>query len=176
MKVLEELKSGDFVLIQFGHNDSGSLDDKNRARGSIRGTGEETREIDNPLTHQKEVVHTYGWYLRKYVRDSQSKGATPIVCSPVPRNIWKNGRVARASDDYGKWAAEVAKAEHAAFIDLNELIAQRYEVLGEEKVKALFFGDHTHTSPEGAQLNATEVRGGIAALPDCPLSRLITKK
>ena len=175
-KVLEELKSGDFVLMQFGHNDSGPLDDTSRARGSIRGTGEETREIDNPISKQKEVVHTYGWYLRKYVRDAQSKGATPMVCSPVPRNIWKNGRVARAAGDYGKWAAEVARSEHAAFIDLNELIAQRYEALGEEKVKALFFGDHTHTSPEGAQLSAGEVVNGIKALPACPLSQLISEK
>jgi len=170
-KILEELKSGDFVLMQFGHNDSGPLDDTSRARGSIRGTGEETREIDNPITKKQEVVHSYGWYLRQYVRDAKAKGATPIVCSPVPRNIWKTSRVARASGDYGKWAAEVAASEHAAFLDLNELIARRYETMGEEKVKDLFFGDHTHTNPEGARLNAEIVVAGLKSLSDCPLSR-----
>jgi lysophospholipase L1-like esterase len=172
-KVLQELKQGDFVLLQFGHNDSGALNDTNRARGSIRGTGDETREIDNPITKQKEVVHTYGWYLRQYVRDAKAKGATPIVCSPVPRNIWKNHQVARASADYGKWAAEVALSERAPFVDLNELIAKQYETMGEEKVKDLFYGDHTHTNPEGARLNATVVVAGLKALPECPLCRFL---
>src|SRR3954471_10069736 len=57
-RVLADSRPGDFVLIQMGHNDGGPLDDAPRARGSIRGTGEETKEIDNPVTKQKEVVHT----------------------------------------------------------------------------------------------------------------------
>src|SRR5947209_12667222 len=56
-KVLAAAKPGDFVLIQMGHNDAGPLDDARRARGTLRGTGEETREIDNPITRRKEVVH-----------------------------------------------------------------------------------------------------------------------
>ena len=168
-KILEELKPGDFVLIQFGHNDGGPLDDKSRARGSIRGIGEENREIDNPITKKTEVVHTYGWYLRRYISDAKNKKATPIVCSPVPKNIWKEGKVARASNDYGKWASEVATSEKVPFVDLNEIIAQRYEALGEEKVKELFFGDHTHTNPEGARLNASAVVEGIKGLTGCTL-------
>ncbi len=175
-KILEELKPGDFVLMQFGHNDSGALADGNRARGSIRGTGEETREIDDLLTKQTEVVHTYGWYLRKYVRDAKTNGATAIVCSPIPRNIWKKNKVARASGDYGKWAAEVANSERELFLDLNELIAKRYETLGEEKVKELFFGDHTHTSLEGARLNAALVAEGLRELSNCPLGRFLRKE
>jgi len=42
-------------------------------------------------------------------------------------------------------------------IDLNELIAKRYEAMGAEKVKELFYGDHTHTNPEGARVNAAIV-------------------
>ena len=72
-KILAAAKPGDFVLMQMGHNDGGPLDDAARARGSIRGTGEETKEIDNPITKKKEVVHTYGWYLRKYVADARDK-------------------------------------------------------------------------------------------------------
>lgn len=168
-KIMDELKPGDFVLMQFGHNDSGPLDDKARARGTIRGTGDDHREIDNPITKQKEVVQSYGWYLRKYVSETRSKGATAIVCSPVPRNIWKEGHVARATNDYGKWAAEVASSEKVAFLNLNELIASRYESMGEEKVKDLFFGDHTHTSPAGAVLSAAIVVEGLKALPGHPL-------
>src|ERR1044071_495076 len=63
--VLSEMKRGDLVLIQFGHNDAGAINDASRARGSLDGTGEETEEIHNLLTKEDEVVHTYGWYLRK---------------------------------------------------------------------------------------------------------------
>src|SRR5690348_14185666 len=72
--ILAAAKPGDFVLIQLGHNDGGALNEEPpgskyplRARGTIRGLGEETQEIDNVLTKQHEVVHTYGWYLRKYI-------------------------------------------------------------------------------------------------------------
>jgi rhamnogalacturonan acetylesterase len=172
-RVAKELRTGDFVIMQFGHNDGGPLNDTNRARGSIRGVGEESREIDNSITKQKEIVHTYGWYLRKYVREARAKGAIAIVCSPIPRNIWKNGKVLRASNDYGKWAAEVADSEHAAFLNLNELIARRYETLGEEKVKELFQGDHTHTNEEGARLNAAVVVQGLKGLSEFPLQRFV---
>jgi lysophospholipase L1-like esterase len=168
-KVLEELKPGDFVLIQFGHNDGGAPDDPQRPRGSLRGVGEEEREIDHPITKQKEVVHTYGWYLRKYVKEATAKGSVPIVCSPVPRNIWKDGTVARASNDYGKWAKQVAESEGAAFLDLNEIIAVHYEQLGQERVAGMFYGDHTHTNPEGARLNARCVVEGLRGLNRCEL-------
>src|SRR5580693_9332607 len=110
------MKAGDFVLMQFGHNDGGSLN-QNPMRASLKGIGEETQEVQDPKTGQKETVHTYGWYMRKYIVDARAKGATPIVLSPVPRNIWTaDHKVARASNDYGKWAAEAAKAEGVAFI------------------------------------------------------------
>ena len=112
-RVLAMLKPGDVVMMQFGHNDGGPLDDAARARGTLKGTGEETQEIDNPITKQREVVHTYGWYLRKFIADAKARGATPIVCSLVPRKIWKDGKTVRASDSYGKWAAQVAAEESA---------------------------------------------------------------
>src|SRR5262249_22296423 len=165
-RVLAMMKPGDIVLMQFGHNDSGPLDDAARARGTIKGTGEETREIDNPITKQHEVVHTYGWYLRKFVADAKAKGATPIMCSLVPRKIWKDGKIVRNSDSYQKWAAEVAAQEHIGYIDLNETIAAKYDVLGAEKVEPLFGDEHTHTSRAGAELNADCVVDGLRKLND----------
>src|SRR5262245_33309674 len=126
-KVLAKAREGDFVLIQFGHNDAGPLDDKMRARGSLRGTGDETREIDNPITKKKEVVHTYGWYLRQYLAEARANKVTPIVLSPVPRRPRaevEKGAVEK--NPYVGWAAEGAKAEKALFIDLNRLILARY--------------------------------------------------
>jgi len=170
-KVLADMKSGDFVILQFGHNDGGSLDDPARARGSIRGNGEETKEIDNPITKKHEVVHTYGWYIRKYIADAKAKGATPIVCSLIPRNDWKDGKVIRSSASYGKWASEAAQQGGAFFIDLNDIIANHYDQIGQEKVtKEFFVTEHTHTSLAGAKFNAQCVVEGLRGLKDCPLT------
>ena len=175
-KVLAMLKPGDFVIMQFGHNDGGPLNDASRARGTIKGVGEETEEIENMLTKQREVVHTYGWYLRKFIAEARAKGATPIVCSPVPRKTWKDGRIVRQTDSYAGWAAEVAKKEKVAFIGLNEIVAHRYEGLGPEKVGPLFADEHTHTSRAGAELNAAAVVAGLKALGKNPLARYFSAK
>ena len=173
--VKAELRPGDFVLMQFGHNDGGAINDTSRARGSLRGTGEETEEIDNLLTHQHEVVHTYGSYLRRFIADARAAGAAPIVLSPVPRKIWNDGRIVR-SEDYGRWAAEVALSEHVPFVDLNQIVARRYEALGAEKVEALFADEHTHTTRAGAEINAAAVVEGLEALEGKPLSPYLASR
>ncbi|HEX8297314.1 MAG TPA: rhamnogalacturonan acetylesterase [Chthoniobacteraceae bacterium] len=176
-KVVADLQPGDFVLIQFGHNDGGPLDE-GRARASLKGDGEETKDVVIKETGVAETVRTYGAYLRRYVADTKAKGATPIVCSLVPRNIWADGRVVRASDSYGKWAEAVAKAKGVFFLDLNEIIARKYEAVGPEKVLAEYFtaADHTHTTPAGAAFNAACVAEGIRALPKCPLSAFVLRE
>ena len=170
--MLAGVQPGDFVIMQFGHNDGGGLADP-RGRASIKGTGDETQEAANAKTGTKETVHSYGWYLRRYAGDAKAKGAMVIICSPIPRNIWKDGRVARAGNDYGKWAGESAKSAGAFFIDLNEMIAKRYEEAGEKKVREEYFGatDHTHTTLAGAELNAACVVEGLRGLKECPLAR-----
>jgi lysophospholipase L1-like esterase len=175
-KVLSEMKRGDFVLIQFGHNDAGKINDETRARGSLPGTGEETQEIDNLLTKKHEVVHTYGWYMRKMIAETKAKGAVPIVFSLTVRNIWKEGRVERGSGKFGQWAEEVAKSQNVEFIDLTTIIADRYEELGQEKVQPLFGPDHTHTSPAGAELNAELVVAGLKTLKHNPMGRYFSTK
>ena len=175
-KVLSEMKRGDVVLIQFGHNDAGAINDTTRARGSLPGLGEETQEIDNLLTKRHEVVHTFGWYMRKMITDTKAKGATPIVLSLTVRNIWKDGHVERGPGKFGQWAAAVAKSQQVTFIDVTTLIADKYEELGEEKVKELFATDHTHTSPAGAELNASLVVAGLKMLKDKPLNRYLSAK
>ena len=99
----------------------------------------------------KEVVHTFGRYLRDFIADAKAKGATPILLSLTVRNIWKDGKVERGSGKFGQWAAELARSEGVAFIDVTSIVADRYEALGQEKVQPLFGGDHTHTSPAGAE-------------------------
>lgn len=172
-KLLLRLKRGDVLIMQFGHNDNGPLDDKARARGTLQGTGEETREIENPITGKHEIVHTYGWYLRQFIAGARAKGATPIVCSPVPRKTFKDGKIVRSSNGYAKWAADAAAAEHAPFIDLYAIIARQYDELGPAKVEPLFGDEHTHTSRAGAELNADAVITGLKALKENPLAAYI---
>jgi len=170
-KVVEKLEPGDYVIMQFGHNDSSPLDDEARARGTIKGSGFESQLIYNPITKQQETVYTYGQYLRNMILEAKAKGATPIVCSPIPRNNWKDGKVTRASNDYGLWAKETAEQTDTPFIDLNSIIADGYEELGEAHVRKHFFNeqDHTHTIKEGAVYNAKAVEQGIRGLSETEL-------
>ncbi len=176
-RILAGMKPGDFVLMQFGHNDGGSLN-TGRARGSLKGTGEETKEVVMERDSSLETVHTYGWYMRKYITDTRKAGATPIVLSPIPRNIWdEEGKVIRNSDSYGGWAGEVAAREGAYFIDLNGIIADKYDIIGPEKVGPEFFlTDHTHTNLAGARMNAGAVVEGLRMLHDCPLNKFLSDR
>ncbi len=174
-QVLAALKSGDVLMMQFGHNDGSAPDEPTRARGSLPGIGDETREIDNPITKKHEVVHTFGWYMDQFVTGTKAKGATPVVCSPIPRKIWKDGKVVRSKDTYAGWAAEVASRQEVPFLDLNELIAKRYEELGPERVESLFADEHTHTTLAGAELNAAWVIAGLAQLRPNPLAAYLAE-
>jgi lysophospholipase L1-like esterase len=164
-RTLGLMKAGDFVIMQFGHNDSGAINDTSRARATLAGTGAQAEEIDNLLTKQHETVHTYGWYLRKYITEARAKGVTPILASPVPRKRWENGKIVRNKTDYPGWAAEVARQERVAFIDLNEMVASKYDELGRDAVMKLFPqvvpDEHTHTNLAGAELNARMVVAGL---------------
>ena len=176
-KILTTLKKGDYVIMQFGHNDAGPLDDTARARGTIKGIENDSIEIYNPIRKMKEMVHTYGWYMRKYVRDTKARGAIPIVCSPIPHNDWINNKVKIWGDSsYAGWAREIAKEEGAFFIDLDRLIADQYEKLGSDKVKTFFPADHTHTNLEGGKLNAEVVINSIKKIKPGRLQKYLLKK
>lgn len=172
-RILAAARPGDFVLIQMGHNDGGPLDDTNRARGSIPGMGDESRNIYNPVMQKPELVHTYGWYMRKYVTDARAKAMIPIICSPVPR-LPKQTVETNDVDptSYVKWSAELARQEHVFFIDLNHLVLMHYVGMTPPEIKAKYFTTHdnTHASPAGAVLNASAVVGGLLDLKDCPLN------
>ena len=209
---LQIIKPGDFVLIQWGHNDGGinlpgapPVPDAGLAPGatpptpppgaaprgpnvggSLPGIGEETLDVTNPRTGKVETVHTYGWYLRKYIADVKAEGATPILCSLVPRKIWVDNpgspassaggggsKVRRQSDTYQLWARQVAEQQHIGFVDLNEIIARRYDALGPDAVDKLFGDPHTHTNYAGSILNAESVVSGLRALPGTPLDKYL---
>src|SRR5262249_34114788 len=136
-----------------------------RARGSLPGLGAETQEIDNLQTHQHEIVHTYGWYMRKMIAEARAQGALPVVLSLTVRNIWDDsGHVERGAGQYDQWARALAEAENVPFIDLTSLVADEYERRGQAAIAALFPRDHTHTGDVGALLNARLVVEGFKGL------------
>jgi lysophospholipase L1-like esterase len=176
-QLLADLKPGDFVIIQFGHNDGSPVNEDEsvpqaarRARGSLPGRGDETKEVDNIITKKHEVVRTYGWYLRKMIADTQAKGATPILLSLTLRNIWKDVRIERTSR-YSRWTAELATAANVAFFDLSTAVADKLEALGAEKTAALYPQDHTHFNAAGADLHAVAVVSGLKDIPALGLSQ-----
>lgn len=172
--ILPQLKAGDFVLMQFGHNDGGELFEGDRPRASIKGAGNEFKKGVVAATGKSETVYSYGWYLRKYATDAISKGASPIIISLIPRNIWKDEKIARADKDYALWAGEAAKQTGAGFIDFNSILADAYQSMGPEKTAALFAApDHTHTNPDGAAFNAATLAAAIRSLPGCNLGKAL---
>ena len=170
--ILKELHAGDIVIMQFGHNDAGPVNEdppvtkSTRARGTLKGNGDDSVFVEkNILTGKPETVHSYGWYIRHYVDTAKEKGAVAIVCSPIPRKSWNDqGKVNRASGGYGLWAKQAAEQSGALFVDLNEVIARGYEKIGKDAVEPLFGDKGTHTSPEGAKFNARAVISGLNGL------------
>lgn len=171
-RILTTLKKGDFVIMQFGHNDHSGVDDTIKQKGSLLGISDSTKEIISIRTHQKEIVHTYGWYLQKFIIETKAKGAIPIVCSLVPRNSWANGKVVKELQ-FPEWAEAEAKNNGAYYINLNRIIASHWEVMGPAKVKEFFPIDNTHTNIKGAQLNASAVIEGLGRIKDCPLNKYL---
>jgi len=177
-EVYNSLQPGDYVTIQFGHNDICPITDA-KARGVIPGT-QDTCHVFRLDNGQYEVVYSFGWYLRKMIDDCREKGATPILVSLTPRNEWPGGRVERRDGSYGKWYREVVEATGVEFIDLHNLSAdfldRKFAVkkLSDDKEKAkaqvakikeragiYFKKDHTHASKLGAQMNAQSFARGL---------------
>lgn len=150
--VIKTVRSGDIILLQFGHNDGGSLNDTRR-RASLKGSGDESAGSVDALG-RPETVLTYGAYLRRMSREALDRGANVLLLTPVPRNRWAGGKVLRSSDDYSLWTREAGSRARVPVFDLNALVSDAYDAIGEQNVGSLFYGDWTHTSPDGAAFTA----------------------
>ncbi|MES2659964.1 MAG: rhamnogalacturonan acetylesterase [Verrucomicrobiota bacterium] len=168
-EILDGIKPGDFVIIQFGHNDAGALDEKGKFRGSIKGIGEETENVAK-LDGTTEVVHSYGWYLREMASSARGKKAKVILCSPVPHMKFdREGKPVRDWKEYRGWVAACAKSEHAFYLDLAERIGAAYDDLDQETIKSYFADKGTHTNAAGSLFNARQVISGLRSIPTAPL-------
>ncbi len=154
--VLAEMKPGDYVLLQMGHNDGGAIGGP-KARGSLKGLGDLTQTITLP-SGKIDTVHTYGWYMRKYIVDSRARGTHPVLLALTIRNIWHMGADGKEHIErdmgYDAELRRLAAQEHVPYIDMSDIEADRLEALGPQKTAFLFPRDHTHTSAQGAELVA----------------------
>jgi len=160
-KLRDKIKEGDYVLIQFGHNDQSPLN-TGRARGTLSGISDAPERVVMEKDGSSEDVYSYGHYIRTMIRQTKMRGGIPIVLSPTPGNRWsEGGTVNRFKDSYNSWCKSVAEEEGVLFIDANELIAREYDKIGKEKAQAEYFADSVHTLEKGARLYCTTIASAL---------------
>jgi rhamnogalacturonan endolyase len=170
-RVYNAIEPGDFVVIQFGHNDMGPLG-RPPYRSEIAGTSNETQNIFMADKRKYEVIYTYGWYLRKFIGDVREKGGIPILVSITPRNEWPDGKMERRNDTFGTWCKEVVAQTGVDFIDMHNITADYFDSIGHEATKPYYKNDHTHTSRMGAERNAKSFADGLVKA-NHPLSKYL---
>ncbi len=173
-RVENELKPGDFVVIQFGHNDGGRIGDpRNKHRADGKGIGDETVPDTMP-DGSIEQVHTFGWYMAHFVTTAKAKGATVILCAPIPhKQRWEKER---DFANVARWDQEVAQAHGALFLDLTMIITDGYKKIGRTQADKFFADKGTHTNSAGAEFNARCVVAGLKGLPGNPLGSFLSRQ
>ena len=177
-EVYNSLEKGDVVLIQFGHNDIGGIKD-GKKRGVLATAKDSSAVYCMENSGVYKVIYSYGWYLKKMIRDAQEKGAVPVLLSLTPRNEWHEGNghsrgfiypvkekagklyIERRNETYGSWCRSVARETGCEFVDIHNITADALDKLGPTKAASYFKNDHTHTSLKGAQLNAKSLAKGL---------------
>lgn len=148
-KILSQIKAGDYLFIQFGHNDS---------------------KVSWPQTYV-EPSTTYRAYLRAYIAEAKRRGAIPVLVTSMNRRTFDaNGKITNSHGDFPEAVREVAKEEKVALIDLHAMSAKFYEALGPATAPKAFSADGkdaTHHNNYGAYELARAVVEGIreARLP-----------
>jgi lysophospholipase L1-like esterase len=131
-KVLSQLKAGDWVLLQFGHND---------------------QKQQWPQTYV-EANTTYRAYLKTYIAEVRLRGATPVLVTSMQRRMFDDaGRIRNTHGDYPQAVREVAAEEGVALVDLDRMSVAFYEALGPERAPLAFSNggkDPTHHNNYGA--------------------------
>lgn len=122
-KVLSTLKKGDFVFIQFGHNDQ-----KDKSPGA------------GPFT-------TYTEHLKHYVAVIRDKGGIPVLVTPMERRRWSGGEFQPTLADYAEAVRKVGESEKVPVIDLNEMSIRLYKSFGPADSTKLFVHYPANTFP-----------------------------
>jgi lysophospholipase L1-like esterase len=135
-KVLSTMKAGDYLFIQFGHNDQ-------KERGADVG-----------------AFTTYKADLKRFVALARKRGGTPVLVTPVNRRTFQAGKVVNSLGDYPEAVRQTAREEKVALIDLNLMSKRFYEALGPEKSGSAFV-DNSHHNNYGSYEVARCVVEGI---------------
>ena len=132
-KVTKLIQKGDYVLIQFGHNDEKADEARHTDPGS-----------------------TFDQYLKKYATETINLGGIPILMSPVVRRSWKKGVLTDTHGDYRYSAKNVATAMKVHFVDANAITEKLESELGEEgskKLHMIFPAGQEAAYPDGIEDN-----------------------
>lgn len=182
--VKKQIEPGDYVLIQFAHNDEKSNGcDGDELKAYYQSIGDEAKA--NACDYRGTTASgTYKDYLRKYVEETRALGATPVLVGAICRKYFDGSTIRRngrhdlgdkfdkiedgklttgnkvAADDhtydYPYQMQEVAKELGVQYLDLTTATKELYESYGDAKANALLFDGNgsTHTSAMGATLIA----------------------
>jgi lysophospholipase L1-like esterase len=120
-KILSQMKKGDYLFIQFGHNDS---------------------KQNWPQTYV-DAETTYKAYLKVYIAEAKLRGATPILVTPMDRANRTTGAPTHGHGGYPDAMREVAKEEHVPLIDLYKMSILLYDSAGGDAPKILADGTHS---------------------------------
>lgn len=126
-KILSQMKKGDYLLIQFGHNDQ-----KDKSPGS------------GPFT-------TYKKNLKQYIAAVRAKDGLPVLVTPMERRRWKDGKPQETLTDFAEAVRQVGKEENVPVIDLHAMSLKFYEALGPDKSKQAFVHYPANTFPKQPQ-------------------------
>ncbi|PYH98054.1 putative rhamnogalacturonan acetylesterase, partial [Aspergillus ellipticus CBS 707.79] len=157
--IASDLSSGDWVIIEFGHNDGGSLTPTDDGRTDCPGSGAEIcySEYDGV----NETILTFPAYLENAAKLFVEKGANVLIASTTPDNPWETGTFVYDPSRFVAYAEEAASAEGVEYVDHGAYVASIFDSLGETEVDAFYPVDHTHTSVAGAEVVAQAFLKGV---------------
>jgi rhamnogalacturonan acetylesterase len=154
-EIAKAISSGDIVVIEFGHNDGGTLNENtDNGRTDCPGTGAKT--CRGKFNGEKVIVKTFPAYLTEAGNMFAQKGAKVVFSSMTPNNIWEKESGAYSPSRFTDYARDCAKAvgKGATFVDHGTYVAKAYKLLGKEEVNKMYPQDHTHTNDNGAKVVA----------------------
>ena len=156
--VLKLVQPGDWVVIEFGHNDGGGLGSKDNGRSDCYGAGNET--CQTTYDGKAETVETYPTYLKQAGAAFLKAGAKLVLSAPTPNDVWSDAGAYSWGPDrfayYAMLAAEELGGTKAGvyFVPHGAYAAQALKALGSDVVHKNYPQDHTHTSPYLADVMA----------------------